>query len=305
MPRKPKLDDTQCGFCRGCSTTVEISTLQKTFKKSWEHAKDVYTCFVDLGKVYGLNPCEKFWVMLWEHGVDKCLLLAAKSPYSCSEDCVRVDGVNSQLFSAGVGLRQCSVLSSLLFIVYIGVLHTTARGPNPTDEAISPGRKTHFANNEIPYSTVYLHKMWWLGRMQHIPRKTLRKMFGPRTVVQYLMSSFPKNLKSLGLYELDRQSQTRRRGCHCWELQGEPFVFCGRIGTACVDLLNKIFSTHLIGFLLRATTKERKSALKRLRYYVSPKAVYSASERQYTAAGGDVQVPWGGIHEWRKWEPRD
>jgi len=28
------------------------------------------------------------------------------------------------------------------------------------------------------------------------------------------------------------------------------------------------------------------------------KAVSSARERKFTAAGGDVQVPWGGIHEW-------
>jgi len=40
------------------------------------------------------------------------------------------------------------VLSPLLFIVYIRVLCTTARGTNPTCEAISPGRKTHFASNE-------------------------------------------------------------------------------------------------------------------------------------------------------------
>jgi len=36
-----------------------------------------------------------------------------------------------------------------------------------------------------------------------------------------------------------------------------------------VDLLNRVFSTHLIGFLLRATKQERKSALKRLRHCVS------------------------------------
>jgi len=31
----------------------------------------------------------------------------------------------------------------------------------------------------------------------------------------------------------------------------------------------------------------------------TPKAVFSANERKYTAAGGDVQVglPWGVIHE--------
>jgi len=50
-----------------------------------------------------------------------------------------------------------------------------------------------------------------------------------------------------------------------WELQDEPFAFCGRIGTAWVYLLNRVFSTHLIDFLLRATMQERKSALKKLR----------------------------------------
>ena len=35
------------------------------------------------------------------------------------------------------------------------------------------------------------------------------------------------------------------------------------------------------------------------------KAVFTARERKCTAAGGDVQVPWGGIYEWRKSEKRD
>ena len=107
-------------------------------------------------------------------------------------------------------------------------------------------------------------------------------------------------------YSHRRQSQTPPQGCHCWELQDEPFAFCGRIGAACVDLFNRVFSSHLIGFLLRATKQERKSALKILRYYVSkrPKAVFSASERKYAAAGGDVQVPWDAIHEWRKSEQK-
>jgi len=53
----------------------------------------------------------------------------------------------------------------------------------------------------------------------------------------------------------------------------------------------------LIGFLLRATKQERKSALKRLRQFVSQdaQAVYSANERKYAAAGGDVQVAYLGV----------
>jgi len=45
-------------------------------------------------------------------------------------------------------------------------------------------------------------------------------------------------------------------------VQDELFGFSGRIGTARVDLLNRVFSTYLIGFLMRATKQERKSALK-------------------------------------------
>jgi len=75
---EPKLDDTQCGFCPGRSTTEEISSLQQIFKKLWEHVKDLYTCFVYLGKVYGQVSREQLWVMLWEYGVDACLLLAVK-----------------------------------------------------------------------------------------------------------------------------------------------------------------------------------------------------------------------------------
>jgi len=36
-----------------CTVWDEIFTLQQIFKESWEHVKDLYTCFVDVGKVYG------------------------------------------------------------------------------------------------------------------------------------------------------------------------------------------------------------------------------------------------------------
>ena len=75
---EPKLDDTQCGFRHGHSTTEQNSTLQQILEKSWEHRKDVYTCFVDLGKLYERVPREKLWGAFRECGVDGHLLLAAK-----------------------------------------------------------------------------------------------------------------------------------------------------------------------------------------------------------------------------------
>jgi len=52
--------------------------------------------------------------------------------------------------------------------LYQGSLHC-GLGPNPTYEAISPGRKTHFAINE---EIIHLRKIYWFGRMQHIPKKS-------------------------------------------------------------------------------------------------------------------------------------
>jgi len=84
----------------------------------------------------------------------------------------------------------------------------------------------------------------------------------------------------------------RRPACNCWELQDEPFAFCERICTACVHLLSKVFSTHLIGFLLRATKQERKSAVKRLKYCVSQDAqgsVFNKWAEIHCREGGDVR----------------
>ena len=61
MPWKnmPRNNWTQCGLRPGCSTTDQIFTLQQIFEKSWEYAKDVYTCFVDLEKAYDRVTREK------------------------------------------------------------------------------------------------------------------------------------------------------------------------------------------------------------------------------------------------------
>ena len=50
---EPKLDDTQCGFRPGGSTTDHI------FEKSWKYVKDVYICFFYLAKSYDRFPHEK------------------------------------------------------------------------------------------------------------------------------------------------------------------------------------------------------------------------------------------------------
>ena len=114
-----KLEDGQCGFRPGRSTTDQIFTLKQIFEKSWEYFNDLFACFVDLEKAYDRIPRDKLWKVLQEYGVDGQLLRAIKSFYSRPEVCVRVNGKQSKPFHVGVGLRQGCVLSPLLFIVYM------------------------------------------------------------------------------------------------------------------------------------------------------------------------------------------
>jgi len=158
--------------------------------------------------------------------------------YSCSEDCVRVERVKSQPFIDGIGLRQWCVLPPFLFIVYIKVLQTTAREQNPTC-VISPGRKTHLLI--MKKSHIYKKCVHNISRKNHITQD-VRPSNCCSTAYVVLSQKFGEP----DLYEIDRQSQTRRRGCHCWELHDEPLTFCGRVVTACVDLHNRVFSTLFI-----------------------------------------------------------
>ena len=132
---EPQLDDGQCGFRPGRSTTDQIFTLKQVFEKSWEYAKDVYACFVDLEKAYDRIPRNQLWSVLLDYGVDGQLLQAIKSLYSQSEVRVRIGGKKSKPFQVGIGLRQGCVLSPLLFIVYMNWIDMHSR----VDEGVTIG----------------------------------------------------------------------------------------------------------------------------------------------------------------------
>ena len=86
-------------------------------EKSWEYAKEVYTCFVDLEKAYDCVTRDKLWTVLLQYDVRGQLLAAIKLLYKQSEVCAQVNGMKTKPFNVSVGLWQGYVLS-LLFIIY-------------------------------------------------------------------------------------------------------------------------------------------------------------------------------------------
>ena len=93
--------------------------MQQVFEKSWEYAKVVNACFVDLEKAYDRIPRDKLWAVLLQYGIDGQLLTAIKSLYMHSEICVRVNSATTKPFRVSVGLRQGCFVSPILFLIYM------------------------------------------------------------------------------------------------------------------------------------------------------------------------------------------
>ena len=70
---KSQLQDAQCRF-----NMDQIFALQQVFEKSWEYAKEVYTCFLDLDKAYECVPKNELRAVLLEYDVRGQLLAAIK-----------------------------------------------------------------------------------------------------------------------------------------------------------------------------------------------------------------------------------
>ena len=47
----------------------QIFALQQIFEKSWEYAKEVNACFVDLEKAKDRIPRDKLWAVLLQYGI--------------------------------------------------------------------------------------------------------------------------------------------------------------------------------------------------------------------------------------------
>ena len=110
------LSESQCGFRPGRGTIDQIAALRLYLEKSWEYAIDQHICFLDLEKAFDRVPREKMWKVIEDTGISSRLLMAIKSTYKDQKSAVIGD---TNYFNINTGVRQGSVLSPLLFIIYL------------------------------------------------------------------------------------------------------------------------------------------------------------------------------------------
>ena len=110
-----KVDEQQCGFTSGKSTTDAIFMVRMLQEKYCRKKKKLYLVFVDLEKAFDKVPRKAIRWALRRQLVPEKLINQVMCLYEHSTSRAKFAGKTSQSFDVSVGVHQGSALSPLLF----------------------------------------------------------------------------------------------------------------------------------------------------------------------------------------------
>jgi hypothetical protein len=111
--------DEQGGFRQGRSTVDHIFVLSEIIAHRNEQSKPTYLCFLDLSKAYDLTWREGILDRLLSVGVHGKMWRVIADMYRLVKSKIIINGEPTEEFIMNVGVRQGSVLSPLLFSLFL------------------------------------------------------------------------------------------------------------------------------------------------------------------------------------------
>jgi len=115
----------QVGFVSGHSTEDHVFTLLESIKYEWRHNRPVHALFIDLRRAFDAVNHEALFAVLTHMGFPPKLMALIKDWFSRRTTSVRVNGTDSDPVAMAAGVGQGSVLSPLLFILFLESLNRT------------------------------------------------------------------------------------------------------------------------------------------------------------------------------------
>jgi hypothetical protein len=113
-----QLPNLQMGSSKQNSSAYTIMAKKCLIRLAKLTGQPIITLQIDMNKAYNRVCRDMLWAELYEFGIRGRLLKAIVSTYKTAKEMVRIGGVTSSFFTLLNGLRQGSVLSPVLYILY-------------------------------------------------------------------------------------------------------------------------------------------------------------------------------------------
>lgn len=112
----------QFGSQKGTSAPIAILVLRALLRQAGATGQPVYAAQVDLNKAYNRVNRNLLWAKLLKMDVPTTLIQAIESTYTMCKEAIRIGADEGDPYDLTMGLRQGSVLSPILFILYTASL---------------------------------------------------------------------------------------------------------------------------------------------------------------------------------------